>query len=102
MARRSLWDGAPDWIRTSDLRLRRPTLYPAELRAQCGLAIVPAASAGRKFNAAAASNAAFNSRCIGRQSLEEIDDAGLQGIFGAHDHEPRMLNQIFDDVGPMT
>jgi hypothetical protein len=26
-------NGAPDWIRTSDLRLRRPTLYPAELRA---------------------------------------------------------------------
>jgi hypothetical protein len=24
---------APDWIRTSDLRFRRPTLYPAELRA---------------------------------------------------------------------
>jgi hypothetical protein len=24
--------GAPDWIRTSDLRLRRATLYPAELR----------------------------------------------------------------------
>ena len=27
-------DGAPDWNRTSDLWLRRPTLYPAELRAQ--------------------------------------------------------------------
>jgi hypothetical protein len=26
--------GAPDWIRTSDLRLRRATLYPAELRAR--------------------------------------------------------------------
>jgi hypothetical protein len=25
--------GTPDWIRTSDLRLRRPLLYPAELRA---------------------------------------------------------------------
>ena len=25
---------APDWIRTSDLRFRRPTLYPAELRAR--------------------------------------------------------------------
>ena len=26
--------GAPDRIRTCGLRLRRPTLYPAELRAQ--------------------------------------------------------------------
>ena len=26
--------GAPDRIRTCDLRLRRPTLYPAELRAR--------------------------------------------------------------------
>jgi hypothetical protein len=26
--------GAPDWTRTSDPRLRRPVLYPAELRAQ--------------------------------------------------------------------
>ena len=26
--------GAPDRIRTYDLRLRRPLLYPAELRAQ--------------------------------------------------------------------
>src|SRR5690554_2815926 len=24
-------ESAPDWIRTSDLRFRRPTLYPAEL-----------------------------------------------------------------------
>jgi len=29
--------GAPDRIRTCDLRFRRPTLYPAELRAQSGL-----------------------------------------------------------------
>jgi hypothetical protein len=27
-------NGAPDWIRTSDLCLRRATLYPAELRVQ--------------------------------------------------------------------
>lgn len=26
--------GTPGWNRTSDIRLRRPTLYPAELRAQ--------------------------------------------------------------------
>ena len=26
--------GLPDWIRTSDLRLRRPVLYPVELRAR--------------------------------------------------------------------
>lgn len=25
-------NGAPEWIRTTDLRLRRATLYPAELR----------------------------------------------------------------------
>ena len=25
---------APDWTRTSDLRFRRPTLYPTELRAR--------------------------------------------------------------------
>ena len=29
--------GAPERIRTSDLRFRRPTLYPAELRAQWGV-----------------------------------------------------------------
>src|ERR1044072_5970725 len=27
--------GAPDWIRTNDLQLRRLPLYPAELRARC-------------------------------------------------------------------
>src|SRR6266446_3391604 len=27
----------PDWIRTSNLRLRRPTLYPIELRGQMHL-----------------------------------------------------------------
>ena len=27
--------GALEVIRTPDIRLRRPTLYPAELRAQC-------------------------------------------------------------------
>ncbi|AAK04016.1 unknown [Pasteurella multocida subsp. multocida str. Pm70] len=26
-------NGTPYWIRTNDLRLRRPLLYPAELRA---------------------------------------------------------------------
>ena len=31
-------NGAPERIRTSDPRLRRPILYPAELRAQCVLA----------------------------------------------------------------
>src|SRR5689334_9345351 len=47
---------APERIRTSDLRLRRPTLYPAELRAlaaikgsgrdsvRCGLAAVASAA----------------------------------------------------------
>ena len=30
--------GAPGGIRTHDLRLRRPTLYPAELRARTGSA----------------------------------------------------------------
>src|SRR5690348_11039676 len=34
---RSRWKcGAPEGIRTPDLRLRRATLYPAELRALCG------------------------------------------------------------------
>ena len=28
-------DDAPDRIRTCDLRLRRPTLYPAELQTRC-------------------------------------------------------------------
>ena len=26
--------GAPDWIRTSDQRLRKPLLYPTELQVQ--------------------------------------------------------------------
>ena len=29
--------GAPEWIRTTDRRLRRPVLYPAELRAHVKL-----------------------------------------------------------------
>lgn len=33
--------GAPDRIRTCDLRLRRPTLYPAELRALTARTIAP-------------------------------------------------------------
>ena len=33
VVKRAEEDGAPDRIRTCDLRLRRPTLYPAELRA---------------------------------------------------------------------
>lgn len=27
-------NGAPDWIRTSDQRLRKPLLYPTELQVQ--------------------------------------------------------------------
>ena len=33
---RSDRSGAPDWIRTSDLQLRRLPLYPTELRARWG------------------------------------------------------------------
>ena len=33
-------NGTPDWIRTSDLLLRRQTLYPAELRAHNTIPIV--------------------------------------------------------------
>ena len=29
-----VYDGAPGWIRTSDLRIRSPALYPSELRAR--------------------------------------------------------------------
>ena len=32
--KRKFQDGAPDWIRTSDLQLRRLPLYPSELRAR--------------------------------------------------------------------
>ncbi len=42
-------NGAPDWIRTNDLQLRRLPLYPAELRARRGRIL-------RRF-------------CFGRQSL---------------------------------
>ena len=31
-----VWIGTPEWIRTTDLLLRRQTLYPAELRAHAG------------------------------------------------------------------
>jgi hypothetical protein len=34
VAKESLKYGTPYWIRTSDPRLRRPMLYPAELREQ--------------------------------------------------------------------
>jgi hypothetical protein len=33
--------GVPDRIRTYDLRLRKPTLYPAELRVQTTGVIIP-------------------------------------------------------------
>jgi hypothetical protein len=29
-------DGAPEWTRTTDRRIRNPMLYPAELRARAG------------------------------------------------------------------
>ena len=32
--------GAPERSRTSDLRLRRPSLYPAELRARASLGLI--------------------------------------------------------------
>src|SRR5215212_5661389 len=38
---------APDRIRTCDLRFRRPTLYPAELRAQIGFRVALAIGAPR-------------------------------------------------------
>src|SRR5882672_3486582 len=43
--------GAPDWIRTSDLQLRRLPLYPTELRARWGgrsYASAPGASISRR------------------------------------------------------
>ena len=40
--------GAPDRIRTCDLRLRRATLYPAELRVRCRAALIRHLTAGRK------------------------------------------------------
>src|ERR1700679_3659667 len=33
-----------------------------------------------------------------RQSIEEIHDAGLQGVFGTNDHESGLLDELFDDV----
>src|SRR5215213_1828905 len=35
---------APDWIRTSDLQLRRLPLYPSELRARRGAAMIHCAA----------------------------------------------------------
>ena len=32
-------NGDPEWIRTSDLRIRSPLLYPAELRGRFGNAV---------------------------------------------------------------
>ena len=45
-ARRCGCSGTPDRIRTCGLRLRRPPLYPAELRAQWGGRILAAGAAG--------------------------------------------------------
>src|SRR5687768_7295616 len=39
--------GAPGWVRTSDLMLRRHVLYPAELRAREPLRYLSAAGAAR-------------------------------------------------------
>ena len=33
-----------------------------------------------------------------RQSVEEIDDAGLQGVLGADDHESGLLDELLNDV----
>jgi hypothetical protein len=45
-ASRSSLPSAPERIRTSDLRFRRPTLYPAELRAQGQRSMVAASGEG--------------------------------------------------------
>ena len=45
--RGSMEIGAPDWIRTSDLQLRRLPLYPTELRARREAADVRTAMSGR-------------------------------------------------------
>ena len=44
-------NGAPDTIRTCDLRLRRATLYPAELRVRFGNALLAESRAERKAQA---------------------------------------------------
>src|SRR6266404_6002723 len=44
---------------------------------------------------------AMNSFSLGvglRQSVEEIDDAGLQGVLGADDHESGLLDELLNDV----
>ena len=44
----ALKNGAPDWIRTSGLRLRRATLYPAELRVPWSSALLTGRCGGRQ------------------------------------------------------
>ena len=70
----SVIDGAPAAIRTRDLRLRRPTLYPAELQARgLGVAIVPAAGKRRPELAhSAASAAACNLRTVAQLRVVKL------------------------------
>ena len=61
--------GAPDRIRTCGLRLRRPTLYPAELRAQTTPAICDSSSV-----IGVRRSIAFTTQCsqIARQDLDAL------------------------------
>ncbi len=62
----------PDWTRTSNLRLRRPTLYPIELRGQKGRCAAPAAAYAKSAATYAKSAAAMHCR----ERLRGVSTAG--------------------------
>ena len=71
----SFFRSAPDRIRTCDLRLRRPTLYPAELRAR---------STGREANKPSSVPALRRRRIISLGPTSPPASCGLPGT--VHDH----------------
>ena len=60
-------NGTPEWIRTTDLLLRRQTLYPAELRAHIGSISIVVVPPGNGQTAIAVWYDAFEGRFIPRR-----------------------------------
>jgi hypothetical protein len=74
-------DGAPGRTRTCDPRLRRPVLYPAELRAQLRHTARPASAAGLRLHPSLAGALRASSRCptLLQATLVEPATPALEG-----------------------
>jgi hypothetical protein len=83
--------GAPDRIRTCDLRLRRPTLYPLSYRRQCGPSSYPTPDGparGRRHASRAAPRTGHGSLARSVQNLRGDHSAARRNthVLGWRDH----------------